>query len=324
MADEKITYAKAIRQAIVEEMHRDENIIVMGQDIRQSVWGVTTGIDNDFDMSRIYPLPISENGFCGVATGAAMTGLRPVVEFMYGDFLLLAMDAICNQAAKYRYMCGGGEFKIPVVFRVSGTGIGSGSGQHHAQYPESWVMHFPGLKIVTPSTANDAYGLMKTAIRDNNPVLFFEYKQLFGKFGTLESTEPIPFGKAKITKEGSDVTIVTYGTAAPKSLAAAQKLETEGIHAEVIDLRTIKPLDKECILKSVEKTNKLIIVEDSIKTGGVGAEIAAIAAEEAVGYLDGAILRVAGKDTSMPAGKMLEIQVVPSENDIIKAVKSLL
>jgi len=319
----QLTYAQAIREALIEEMQRDESIVLMGQDIKKSVWGVTSGIAEQFAADRVLPLPISENGFCGAAVGAALTELRPVVEFMFGDFLLLAMDAICNQAAKYRYMCGGGEFKVPLVVRLAGSGIGSGGGQHHSQSPENWALPFPGLKIVTPATPNDAKGLMKSALKENNPVLFIEYKQLYSKQGVIEEEGDISLGKAKIVRSGKGLTLVTYATGYYKSLEAVEKAAAKGIDVEVIDLRTIKPIDKETIINSVKKTNKIVIVEDNCKTGGVGAHIASLIAEEALGYLDAPIVRVAGDDTSIPAGKKNEQMLVPSVEDIIKGIESM-
>lgn len=318
------TFAKAIREALQEEMKRDINVILMGQDIRKSVWGVTGGLHEEFSPERVLPLPIAENGFTSAAVGAAMTGMRPVVEFMFGDFLLLAMDAICNQAAKYRYMCGGGEFKIPLVLRAAGCGLGSGTGLHHSQFPESWLIPFPGLKIVAPATPNDAKGLMISAIRDENPVVFIEHKMLYAKSGPMDDLGPIDIGKARVAKEGRDITLVTYSSAYYKSIAVADKMAQEGISVEVIDLRTIKPLDKETIIDSVKKTNRLIIVEDACKTGGVGAHIAAMIAEEAIEYLDGSIVRVSGFDTSIPAGKKPEQVVVPTEDKIYSAIKTSL
>lgn len=324
MQTREITFAQALREALVEEMRRDDRVFLIGQDIRFSLWGVTGGLHEEFGEERVLPAPIAENGFCGAAVGAALTGMRPVVEIMYDDFMLLAMDAICNQAAKYRYMCGGGPFKVPVTFRLAGTGIGAGAGLHHSQSLEAVPMHFPGLKVVMPSNPADAKGLLKAAIRDDNPVLFFEHKMLYGVKGPVPNGEYIvPLGQANVIKKGRDVTIISYGVGLRKAHQAAEKLETEGTDVELIDLRTLLPLDKECILASVKKTGRLVIVEDDTKTMGVGAEIAAVVAEEALEYLNAPIRRVAGLDTCIPGHRDTEWMVVPSVEDIIAAVKAL-
>lgn len=319
----QMTLAKAIEEAIKEEMRLDSNVLMFGQDVRQGgSWGTSAGILEEFGPERIFPLGITENGFAGMATGLAMTGKRPVVEFMFGDFMLLAMDSIVDQAAKYAYQSGP-KFNIPAVFRLAGSGIGGTFGIHHAQAPDSWLMPFPGIKVVTPSTPNDAKGLMKAAIRDNNPVVFIEYKTVYGKIGKIVNDGPIELGKAKIVKIGNDVTIVTYGPGYYKCLEAISELEKEGISVELIDLRTIKPLDMETITKSVEKTGKLITVEDCCKTACIGSEIAARIVEDSIGYLDGPIIRVAGDDTSIPAGRQNETMVVPNSKDVYEAVKQL-
>jgi len=320
----KLTFAKAIEEAMKEEMRLDENVLLLGQDVRQGgSWGTSAGILDEFGEERIFPLGINENGFSGMVTGLAMTGKRPIVEFMFGDFMLLAMDAIVDQAAKYVYQSGP-EFNIPAVFRLAGSGIGGTFGLHHAQAPDSWLMPFPGIKVVTPATPNDAKGLMKAAIRDNNPVVFIEYKTVYGKMGDIIDTEPIEIGKAKVVREGNDVTVVTYGPGYYKCLGAIEKLEKEGIDVELIDLRTIKPLDMDTIVESITKTGKLVTVEDCCKTACVGSEIAARIAENYIEYLDGPIIRIAGEDTSIPAGRQNETMVVPNENDVINGVKKLL
>lgn len=321
--NKKLTLAKAIEEAMKEEMRIDDNVILLGQDIRQGgSWGTSAGILDEFGPERIFPLGINENGFAGLVTGIAMTGKRPVVEFMFGDFMLLAMDSIVDQAAKYVYQSGP-KFNIPAVFRLAGSGIGGTFGLHHAQAPDSWLIPFPGIKVVTPATPNDAKGLMKAAIRDNNPVVFIEYKTVYGKMGEIVDTEPIEIGKAKIVKEGNDVTLVTYGPGYYKCQEALLELEKDGISVELIDLRTIKPLDMETITKSVEKTGKLVTVEDCCKSGCVGSEIAAIIVEENIGLLDAPIIRVAGDDTSIPAGRINETMVVPNSKDVYEAVKNL-
>lgn len=320
----EITFANAIREALQEEMRKDKDVYVMGTSIRHSVWGVTRNFGVEFTENRAVNTPISENGFVGAAFGSALLGLKPVVELLYGDFLLLAADAIAGEIAKYRYMCGGGEFKAPITIRVAGCGIGSGSGPQHSQSLESAFINFPGLKIVIPSTPYDAKGLLKTAIRESNPVLFFEYKPLYGIRGDVpDSDYTIPFGEAVIRKKGNDITVIAIGNCNNKALDAAEELSKEGIEVEIIDPRTLIPFDKNTLFDSLKKTNKLIIVEDGIKRGGVGSEIAAIVAEEGLTLLDAPIMRIAGKDAPIPGSRYGEKFMVPSVEDIIEACKTL-
>lgn len=321
----QITFANALREALQEEMRNDKNVFVMGTSIQTSVWGVTKGFGEEFTERRAINAPISENGFVGAGLGAALLGLKPVVELLYGDFLLLAADAIVNEIAKYRYMCGGGDFKVPITIRVAGSGIGSGSGPQHSQSLESAFINFPGLKIVVPSTPYDAKGLLKTAIHDNNPVLFVEYKLLYGTRGEVpENDYRIPFGEAKIRREGKNITILAIGNCCQKALDAADELSKEGFEAEVIDPRTIIPFDKETVFNSLHKTNKLVIVEDGIKRGGIGSEVAAIVAEEALTLLDAPIMRIGGKDAPIPASKYGEKYLVPSVEEIIDICKKII
>lgn len=324
MATREISFAQAIREALEEEMHRDSKVFMIGQDIRLSLWGVSGGLHELFGEDRVLLAPISENGFCGAAVGAALAGYRPVVEVMYDDFALLAGDSICNQAAKYRYMCGGGQWKVPLVYRLAGTGTGAGSGLHHSQSLEATIMHYPGLKVIFPSTPEDAKGLLKTAIRDDNPVVMFEHKMLYGISGPVPEGEyTIPIGKANTIREGSQATIITYGIGCSRALRAGESLEKEGISVEVLDLRSLLPLDKDAIIESVKKTGRLVVLEFDTKTMGAGAEIAAIVAEEAIQYLDGPIKRLAMYDTCIPGHKDTEELVMPSVDDIIEAVKQL-
>jgi pyruvate dehydrogenase E1 component beta subunit len=334
----KLTMAEAIREALREEMLRDERVFLIGEDIGiekgfGGPFGVTKGLAEEFGHERVRDTPISESAIVGVAIGAAMMGMRPVAEVQYGDFIFCAMDQVVNQAAKLRYMSGG-QVKIPLVLRIP-TGA-SGRGAQHAQSPESFFIHVPGLKVVIPSTPYDAKGLLKTAIRDDNPVLFFEHKLLYGskgyrsERGSLELISEIPdeeylipFGMADIKREGNDVTIVAKALMVHKSLIAAERLEKEGISAEVIDPRTLVPLDKQAIIKSVKKTGRLIIVEEDTKTGGWGAEVAAIIAEEAIDYLDAPIIRVSTPDTPIPTPP-LERYIIPSEESIVKVVRELI
>jgi pyruvate/2-oxoglutarate/acetoin dehydrogenase E1 component len=323
MASREMTYAEAIREGLREEMKRDAQIILLGEDIKINVWTVTRDLYKEFG-DRVINTPLSESGFCGAAVGAALTGMRPVVEVMYPDFTLYAADSIANQAAKYRYMCGGGSFKVPVVFRIAGSGSSNGSGCHHGQSLEATFIHFPGLKVVFPSTPYDAKGLIKTAIREDNPVLFYEHKLLYGVKGEVPGEEyTLPIGKAEVKREGSDVTIVSYGWTLHKALRAAEQLASDGIDAEVIDLRSLRPMDKECILHSLKKTSKLVTAEEGTKMGGVGAEIAAIVAEEGLHLLDGPVKRVAGAEVIIPSSRYGDQLVIPQEADIVRAVKEL-
>ena len=323
MASREMTYAEAIREGLREEMKRDERIILMGEDIKINVWTVTRGLFEEFG-ERVINMPLSESGFSGAAVGAALTGMRPVVEIMYADFTMYAADSIANQAAKYRYMCGGGEFRVPVVYRIGGSGSSNGAGCHHGQSLEATFIHFPGLKVIFAATPYDAKGLIKTAIREDNPVLFYEHKLLYGVKGMVPEEEYLlPIGKAEIKREGKDVTIVTYAWTLHKALKAAEQLAKDGIEAEVIDLRSLRPLDKECILNSVKKTSKLVTAEEGTKMGGVGAEIAAVVAEEGLQYLDAPVKRIAGAEMIIPSSSYADQMVIPQIPDIVSGVKEL-
>jgi len=323
MASKEMTYAEAIREGLREEMKRDEKIILLGEDIKINVWTVTRGLYEEFG-DRVINTPLSESGFSGAAVGAALTGMRPVVEIMYPDFTLYAADSIANQAAKYRDMGGGGDFHVPVVFRIGGSGSSGGSGCHHGQSLEATFIHFPGLKVVFSSSPYDAKGLIKSAIRDNNPVLFYEHKLLYGVKGMVPEEEyVVPIGKAEVKREGKDVTIVSYAWTLHKALKAAEELAKEGIDAEVIDLRSLRPMDKECILNSVKKTSKLVTAEEGTKMGGVGAEIAAMVAEEGLQHLDAPVKRIAGAESVIPSSAYADQMVIPQIPDIIREVKEL-
>jgi pyruvate/2-oxoglutarate/acetoin dehydrogenase E1 component len=323
----KITYADAIREALREEMQRDKTVYLIGEDIGiEGGWGgpfgVTKGLAEEFGHERVRDTPISESAIIGVAVGSAMTGMRPVAEVEYGDFVFCAMDQIVNQAAKMRYMSGG-QVKVPMVLRVP-TGA-TRRGAQHAQSPESFFIHVPGLKVAAPSTPYDAKGLLKTAIRDDNPVIFFEHKLLYGVKGDVPEEEYlIPFGQADVKREGDDVTVVAKLLMVHKSLVAAEELSKQGVSVEIIDPRTLVPLDKKKIISSVQKTGRVVIVEEDTKTGGWGAELAAIISEEAVDYLDAPIIRVSAFDTPIPASPPLEEYVIPDEKRIIKAIKEAL
>ena len=334
----QMSIAEALRQGIREEMERDPRVFCLGEDIGVTggfggAFTVTLGLSDQFGHERILDTPISELGFVGAAVGAAMGGLVPIVDVQYGDFLFLAMDQLANQAAKMCYMSGG-TVKVPLVMRAP---VGTTSrGAQHAQSLEAFFCHIPGLKVVAPSTAYDAKGLLKSAVRDDNPVLMFEHKLLYGsKGGRAEkgALSPVgdvpsedylvPIGKGAIRREGKDVTIVGKLLTVYRALAAAERLAADGIDAEVIDPRTLVPLDKELILESVRKTGRLVIVEEDNKTHGWAAEIAAIVAEEAFFSLDAPIKRVSAPDTPPPFAPVMEDFYVPSEERVFDAVKSL-
>jgi len=322
----KITYRDALREALREEMQRDPTVFLLGEDIGK-YWGgafkVTEGLAEEFGDERVRDTPISESAIIGTGVGAAITGMRPVAEIMFGDLTALAMDQIANQAAKIRYMFGG-QAKCPLVIRTP-FGAGVNIASHHSQSLEAWFMHVPGLYVAVPSTPYDAKGLLKTAIRGNNPVFFCEHKLLYPIEGEVPEEEyTVPFGVADVKREGSDVTIVATLYMVHKALNAAKELEKDGINVEVVDPRTLTPLDKQALVKSVKKTGRLVVVSEDCKTAGVSAEIAAIIAEEALDYLDAPIKRVAEPDTPIPFSPTLEQYVIPDEKTIIKAVKEVI
>jgi len=321
----EITYRDALREALREEMLRDETVFLLGEDIGRywkGAFKVTKGLAEEFGDERVRDTPISESAIIGVAAGAAITGMRPIAEIMFGDLSALAMDQIANQAAKLTYMFGG-QTKVPLVIRMP-FGAGVNVAAHHSQSLEAWFLHVPGLKIAMPSTPYDAKGLLKTAIRDDNPVMFFEHKLLYNIKGSVPEEEyTVPLGVADVKREGEDVTIVATLYMVHKSLAAAEELSDEGISVEVVDPRTLVPLDKQAIINSVKKTGRIVIVTEDCKTGGVSAEIAAVVAEEAIDYLDAPVKRVAEPDTPIPFSPPLERFVIPDEKKIIGAVKEV-
>ncbi|MEM3464808.1 MAG: alpha-ketoacid dehydrogenase subunit beta [Candidatus Bathyarchaeia archaeon] len=321
----KITYREALREALREEMRRDSTVFLLGEDIGK-YWGgafkVTEGLAEEFGEERVRDTPISESAIIGVGVGAAITGMRPVAEIMFGDLTALAMDQIANQAAKIRYMFGG-QMKCPLVIRTP-FGAGVNIAAHHSQSLEAWFMHVPGLYVAVPSIPYDAKGLLKSAIRGDNPVMFCEHKLLYPIEGEVPEEEyTVPFGVADIKREGEDATIVATLYMVHKALNAAETLEKEGISVEVVDPRTLTPLDKQTIIRSVRKTGRIVIVSEDCKTAGVSAEIAAIIAEEAIDYLDAPIKRIAEPDTPIPFSPPLEHYVIPDEKAIIKAVKEV-
>lgn len=317
------TVREALREALREEMNRDKTVFLLGEDIGRywgGAFGVTKGLAEEFGDERVRDTPISESAIIGVGVGAAITGMRPVAEIMFGDLSALAMDQICNQAAKIRYMFGG-QAKVPLVIRTP-FGAGVNIASHHSQSLEAWFMHTSGLYVAVPSTPYDAKGLLKTAIRGDNPVFFVEHKLLYPVKGMIpEEDYTVPFGRADVKREGADVTIFATLYMVHKALAAAEKLSEEGISAEVVDPRTLSPLDKSTLVKSVKKTGRIVIVTEDCKTAGVSAEIAAVVAEEALDYLDAPIKRVAEPDTPIPFSPSLEQFVIPDEKSIMKAVK---
>jgi len=321
----RTTYREALREALREEMRRDSSVFLLGEDIGRQ-WGgafkVTDGLAQEFGDERVRDTPISESAIVGAGVGAAITGMRPVAEIMFGDLTALAMDQIANQAAKIRYMFGG-QASCPLVIRTP-FGAGVNIASHHSQSLEAWFMHVPGLQVAVPSTPYDAKGLLKTAIRGNNPVFFCEHKLLYPVEGDVPEEEyTIPFGVADVKRKGSDVTVVATLYMVHKALNAAATLEEEGVNAEVIDPRTLTPLDKKTIIDSVKKTGRLVIVSEDCKTAGVSAEIASVVAEEAIDYLDAPIKRVTCADTPIPFSPPLEQYVIPNEKAIIKAVKEV-
>ncbi|MBM4331368.1 MAG: alpha-ketoacid dehydrogenase subunit beta [Deltaproteobacteria bacterium] len=319
----EVRYIRAITEALTEEMARDESVFVIGEDVAYpgGSFSATRGLLEEFGGRRVKDTPISEAAIVGLALGAATQGLRPVVEIMFMDFLPLCMDQIVNQVAKTRYMFGG-QYQVPLVIRTP-CGGGLNAGPQHSQCLESWFAHVPGLKVVMPATPYDVKGLLKASIRDDNPVLFVENKALYGLKGEIpEEDYLLPIGKADVKKPGKDVTVVATSRMVHQSLEAARTLSEEGIEVEVIDLRTISPLDKETIFQSVEKTSRLVVAHEAVKAFGVGAEIAAMVAEEMIDCLDAPILRVGAPFTPVPFN--LESFYLPNAEDVIKAVKKAL
>lgn len=326
---QELTFAEAINQALHEEMARDERVYVIGEDVRVGygrggVFGVTNGLFDRFGPDRIIDTPISESAIAGTSVGAALLGMRPVAEIMFSDFMPLAMDHIANSAAKMRYAYAG-EATVPVVFRMA-FGAGVGAAMHHSQSPEAWIANVPGLKVVMPSTPSDAKGLMKSAIRDDNPVVFFEHKFLYSRLkGPVPEEEYlVPLGKADVKRIGEDLTIIATGAMVHQALTAAETLASEGLKAEVLDPRTLVPLDREAILNSVKKTGRVIIVHEAPVIGGIGGEIAAIIAEEAFYSLDAPIKRVGAPFTPVPASPILEKFYLPNAEKIVRAAKEIL
>ncbi|MGQ9631745.1 MAG: alpha-ketoacid dehydrogenase subunit beta [bacterium] len=321
----EIDYRGALREALREEMIRDPAVFLMGEEIgaRGGAFKVTEGLLAEFGPERVRPTPISESAIVGAAVGAALVGARPVAEIMFIDFATLAMDQIVNQCAKFKFMTGD-KLRVPLVIRTQG-GAGGGIAAQHSQSLEAWFFHTPGLKVAMPSTPYDAKGLLKTAIRDDDPVIFIEHKRLYTTRGPVPEEEYlVPFGKADVKRRGGDATVVATSLMVHRALQAAEALAEEGIEVEVIDPRTLVPLDLATIVESVKKTGRLVIVHEACKRGGVGGEIASLVVEEAFDYLDAPIRRVAAPNTPMPYNIDLENSVVPDEKRIADAVREFL
>ena len=321
----EIMYRDALRQALFEEMVKDPTVFIMGEGIagRGGSYKVTEGLLKEFGSGRVVDTPLSEATFTGAAVGAALVGMRPIVEILFVDFTALVMDQLINQAAKYEFMSGG-QGKVPMVLRTQG-GVVNGLAGQHSQSLEALYYHIPGLKLVMPSTPYDAKGLLKAAIRDDDPVIFLEHKLLYMTTGEVPEEEYIiRLGQAEIKRKGEDITVVTYSYMTLKCLEAAEALAQEGISVEVVDLRTLTPLDKSTILDSVEKTGKAIVVNEAVKRGGVGGDIAAMIMEEAYDDLDAPVMRIAGKNTTIPYNLELERACTPSVEEIVEGILELL
>lgn len=320
-----IQFREAIAEAMSEEMRRDERIFLMGEEVAEynGAYKASKGMLDEFGHKRVIDTPISELGFAGIGVGAAVNGLRPIIEFMTFNFSLVAIDQIINNAAKFRQMSGG-QFSVPIVFRGPTASAGQLAATHSQAF-ESWYANCPGLKVVVPSNPYDAKGLLKSAIRDDDPVIFMESEQMYGDKGEVPEDEYlIPLGKADIKRTGTDVTIVSFGKIIKVAYAAADELEKEGISCEIIDLRTVRPIDYECVIKSVQKTNRLVIVEEAWPLGSIATEVAFAVQRLAFDYLDAPIRRVTSKDTPMAYAPTLVDAYLPQVNDVLKAVKEIL
>ena len=324
-AGREITYLEAVREAMVQEMRRDQTVFLMGEDIGVygGAFGVSKGMLEEFGPERVRETPISEAGFAGVATGAALMGMRPIIEIMFLDFITLSMDALVNQAAKMRFMFGGSAC-IPLVCRAP-AGSGTGAAAQHSQSLEAWFVHSPGIKVVAPSTAYDAKGLLVQSVRDNNPVLFIEHKLLYGTKGAVpEDLYALPLGQALVRRDGRDLTIIAYSMMVPRALEAATQLAAEGIEVEVVDPRTLKPLDLDTIVRSVAKTGRALIAHEAPVTGGFGGELVANIIESAAfDYLDAPVRRLGGRNIPIPYNRRLERAAVPQVEDIVASARAL-
>ena len=318
-----MTYAEGIREGMSIRMRENPNVVLFGEDVGAfgGCFGVSAGMLAEFGPERVRDTPISEGAIIGCAVGSAATGLRPIAELMFCDFLTVGMDQLVNQAAKMRYMFGG-KISMPMVVRLP-AGAGTGAAAQHSQSLEAWLTHVPGLKVVYPSCAQDALGLMLSAIDDDNPVMYFEQKVLLSMKSEVTSLEPIPLGKGRIVREGGDLSIITYGRQVYDALEAAEKLAADGVSVEVIDLRSLYPLDKELIGESIAKTHKAIVITEEVKRGGYGGEISAIIGEEFFDYLDAPVIRIGALDTPVPFAPNLEQYYIPNAQDILVAAKKM-
>jgi pyruvate/2-oxoglutarate/acetoin dehydrogenase E1 component len=324
MSDRELTYGEAVREALAEEMRRDPRVFLIGEDVAEAghPFKVLTGLVEEFGKDRVIDTPISEPGYAGIGVGASMTGMRPVVDVMFGDFITLAMDQIVNQAAKVHYMSGG-KLKVPIVFRTT-LGAGRRSAAQHSQSLHAWVSHIPGLKVALPSTPYEAKGLMKTAIRDDSPVVIFEDKMMYRVKGPVPAEEYlVPFGVADVKRAGTDITIVATSSMVQVALGAATMLEEIGISVEVIDPRTTFPLDKQTLIDSAKKTSRVIVVDEGYERYGVTAEIASVIAEGAFYHLDAPVKRIGAMDVPVPFSPVLEDLTVPSEKTVFEMAKKL-
>ena len=320
----EITFAQAINEALAEEMRRDPAVFIIGEDVAEAgtPFKVLSGLVKEFGKERVIDSPISEAGISGIGVGAAMTGMRPVVDIMFGDFITLTMDQLVNQAAKIHYMSGG-KLKVPLVLRTT-LGATRRSAAQHSQSLHAWVSHVPGLKVVVPATPYDAKGLLKSAIRDDNPVVFFEDKMMYQLKGPVPAAEyTIPLGIADVKRLGSDITLVATSSMVHVALAAAESLEPSGISAEVIDVRTTVPLDKQTLIESVKKTSRAIVVDEGYERYGVTAEIASVIADGAFYYLDAPVKRMGAMDVPVPFSPVLEDQTVPTPESVADMAKTL-
>ena len=321
----EITYAEAIREALRQEMKLDDKVFVFGEDVGAfgGCFGVTAGLYDEFGQDRVMDTPISEAAILGTALGAALMGMRPVPEIMFVDFMTVCMDYLTNQAPKTRYMCGGQVQKLPMVVRAPSGGWIRAAGQH-SQSLEGWFTQVPGLKVVMPATPHDAKGLLTASLRDNNPILFIEHKVLYGVAGPVPEEEfVIPLGQAEVKKEGTDVTLISYSFMLSKALNAAEELAGQGISAEVVDLRTLNPLDHDTIAQSVQKTHKAVVVQEAVEIGGVAAQVVKSLMDSSFDYLDAPIKTVAAANTVIPFSPPLEDAMLPSEEKIVAAVKEI-
>src|ERR671934_111252 len=318
----ELSYREAVRDALSRAMRDDDGVFIMGEDIAEmgGSMGVTAGMLEEFGSERVRNTPISEMAIVGAGIGAAMQGMRPVVEVMYEDFTTLAMEQIVNQAAKHRFMSGG-QLTVPVTFRTQG-GAGWSPGAQHAQQLEAWFVHIPGLKVVFASTPEDVRGLLWSSIYDNNPVVFFEHRTLYGiRGGGPAGLEPIPIGKARLQREGEDVTVIATGRLVHEALKAAEEAEADGVSVEVVDPRTLQPLDEAALVDSVKKTNRCVVAHEAVVRGGFGAEVAAVIQYQAFDWLDAPVERVGSKFTPIPFAPVMEEFVVPHAADVLAAIR---